>query len=46
LNHVGHIPLDIEKEEGEIIINGKNVGTGKEEVVVYANVLSQYSPGD
>jgi len=29
-----------------IIINGKNVGTGKEEDVVYANELSLYSPGD
>jgi len=38
--------LDIGRERGEIIINGKNVGIGKEEVVVYVNVLSQYSPGD
>jgi len=38
--------LDIGRERGEIIINGKNVGMGKEEVVVYVNVLSQYSPGD
>jgi len=38
--------LEIGRGRGEIIINGKNVGTGKEEDVVYVNVLSQYSPGD